>query len=144
MLWEYLRNSGGSSMNIISQFTINLPTRWGRTLSIHKTPRHKQSNVVYAVHCSQDCTDLYIGETKQPLHKRMAQHRRVNSSGQDSLLSTYIWSRKNHSFEHNNMNIWQMVWKRSKIIHLCQTGTTIFEQRRWFKTLFITHLQCNT
>ena len=34
-----------------------------------KTFSHKQSNVVYAVPCSQDCNDLYIGETNQPLHK---------------------------------------------------------------------------
>ena len=35
----------------------------------------------------------------------------------------------------------RMVCKRSKRMYLCQTGTTVFEQRRWSKTLFITHLQ---
>ncbi|KAL3973539.1 TIMELESS-interacting protein [Sarotherodon galilaeus] len=48
-----------------------------------RVPRHKQSNMVYAVKCQEDCQDLYIGETKQPLMKRMAQHRRATSSGQD-------------------------------------------------------------
>ena len=65
------------------------PTNIVRQKLVHpkdKTPRHTQSNVVYAVQCSQDCTDLYTGETKQPLHKRMAQHRRANSSGQDSVV----------------------------------------------------------
>lgn len=32
-----------------------------------KTPRHKQSNVVYALQYSQDYTHLYIGESRQPL-----------------------------------------------------------------------------
>ena len=35
----------------------------------------------------------------------------------------------------------QMVLKRSKRIHLFQSGTTIFEQNRWPTTLLIIHLQ---
>uniref|UniRef100_A0A3Q4AIE0 Murine leukemia virus integrase C-terminal domain-containing protein n=1 Tax=Mola mola TaxID=94237 RepID=A0A3Q4AIE0_MOLML len=42
---------------------------------------------MYAVQCTEECSDLYIGETKQPLHRRMAQHRRATSSGQDSAVS---------------------------------------------------------
>ena len=38
----------------------------------------------HAVQCSQNYTVLYVGETTPPLHKRMKQHRRTNSSGQDS------------------------------------------------------------
>ena len=38
----------------------------------------------------------------------------------------------------------RIVWKRSKRIHLCQTGTTFFEQRRWSTALLITHPQCST
>ena len=68
------------------------------------TLRHKQSNVVYAVQCSQDCTDLYTGETKQPLHIRMAQHRRANSSGQGSAVHSHL-KETNHSFEDSNVNI---------------------------------------
>uniref|UniRef100_A0A3Q2VCN9 Uncharacterized protein n=1 Tax=Haplochromis burtoni TaxID=8153 RepID=A0A3Q2VCN9_HAPBU len=45
----------------------------------HKTPKHNLNNVVYAVQCSEKCLDLYIGEIKQPLHKRMSQHRRATS-----------------------------------------------------------------
>lgn len=45
-----------------------------------KTPRLKQSNIVSAVHCSEECPDLYSGETKQPLHNLMAGHRRANNT----------------------------------------------------------------
>ena len=99
-----LRNSGGFSINIISWFTSNVLTLSGKNDTKDKTPRLKQSNVVYAVQCSQDCTDLYIGETKQPLHKHMAQHRRAISSGQDSAVHLHL-KEKHHSFENNNVNI---------------------------------------
>lgn len=69
-----------------------------------KVPREKQSNVVYAVQCSEDCPDLYIGETKQPLHKRMAQHRRASSSGQDSAVHLHL-NDKGHSFQDENVHI---------------------------------------
>ena len=41
---------------------------------------------------------------KQPFHKRMAQRRRANSSGQDSAVHLHL-REKNHSFEDNNVNI---------------------------------------
>ena len=63
-----------------------------------RVPRHKQSNVVYAVKCQEDCSDLYIGETKQTLAKRMAQHRRANTSGQDSAVYTHLQA-SGHSFK---------------------------------------------
>jgi len=71
--------------------------------------KHPNTNwVVLCVHCSKDCADLFIGETKQRLHKRMAQHRRATSSGQtqqctnisrrrDTLLRTVMstfWQRR--------------------------------------------------
>ena len=56
-----------------------------------------------------DCTDLYIGETKQPLYKWMAEeHRRAYSSGQESAFHLDL-KEKNHSFEDNNVNI--LAWK---------------------------------
>ena len=69
-----------------------------------RTPKHKKSNLVYAVQCSEECTDLYIGKTKQPLNKCMAQHRRTNSTGQDSAVYLHLkdWG---HSFEDNNIHI---------------------------------------
>jgi len=59
-------------------------------LSKDKTPKHKLSGVVYAVQCSEECADLYIGETKQQLHKRMAQHRRATSSGQHPAVHLHL------------------------------------------------------
>ena len=69
-----------------------------------KTPRQKLSNVVYAVQCSEECNDLYIGETKQPLHRRMAQHRRASSSGQDSAVHLHL-KETGHTFEDHNVHI---------------------------------------
>ncbi|KAL3978929.1 G2/M phase-specific E3 ubiquitin-protein ligase [Sarotherodon galilaeus] len=69
-----------------------------------KTPKHRLNNVVYAVQCSEECPDLYIGETKQPLHKRMAQHRRATSTGQDSAVHLHLKD-KGHSFEDANVHI---------------------------------------
>ena len=83
------------------------PTTTLRQKLVHpkdKTPRHEQSYVCYAVQCSKDCTDLYTGETKLPLHKRMAQHRRANSSDQDSAVHIHL-KEKNNSFEDNNGDI---------------------------------------
>ena len=49
-------------------------------------------------------TDVYIGETKHPLHNRMARHGSANSSGQDSAVHFHL-KEKNHSFEDNNVKI---------------------------------------
>ncbi|XP_070401572.1 uncharacterized protein [Nothobranchius furzeri] len=68
-----------------------------------KTAKHKLDNVVSAVQCSEGCPDLYIGETK-PLHKRMAQHRRATSTGQDSAVHLHQKD-KGHSFEDANVHI---------------------------------------
>lgn len=51
-----------------------------------KTARHKQSHVIYAIQCNEECSDLCISETKQPLHRCMAQERRDNSSRQYSAV----------------------------------------------------------
>ncbi|XP_054861960.1 uncharacterized protein LOC129347772 [Amphiprion ocellaris] len=69
-----------------------------------KIPREKQSNVVYAVQCNEECSDLYIGETKQPLHKRMAQHRRATTTGQDSAVHLHL-KEKGHSFDDHKVRI---------------------------------------
>ena len=62
------------------------------------SPKHKLNNVVYPVQCSEECADFYIGETKQPLHKHMIQHRRASSSGQDSAVHL-----NGKSFEDENV-----------------------------------------
>ena len=56
----------------------------------------------------------------------IAQHRRANSTGQDSAVCWHLKG-ENHSFKDSNVNILsredKWFWKRSKGIHLCQTGT---------------------
>ena len=86
-----------------------------------KTYQHNEAdtcNVVCTVQCSQECTYLYAGETNN--------------------LSINEWHNTGwptRGLADNNVNIMARdgqtdVWKRSKGIHLCQTGATVFEQRR--------------
>ena len=77
------------------------PTNTLRQKLVHPEdkPLRHLSKVVYVVQCSQDCTDLYTGETK---HK--TQNRRANSSGQDSALHLHL-NEKNNSFEDTNVKI---------------------------------------
>uniref|UniRef100_A0A4W6DAZ4 PiggyBac transposable element-derived protein domain-containing protein n=1 Tax=Lates calcarifer TaxID=8187 RepID=A0A4W6DAZ4_LATCA len=86
-MWQdCLRNSKVFSPNIPVHFRpANTTGLKDRNLFIPRTRLpHKLSNLVYTVQCCEKCLDLYIGKTKQPLHKRMAQHRRASSSRQDS------------------------------------------------------------
>ncbi|XP_060756573.1 uncharacterized protein LOC132867607, partial [Neoarius graeffei] len=69
-----------------------------------RIPRHKQDNVVYAIQCSENCTNSYIGETKQPLYRRLAQHRRASSSGQDSAVYIHL-NNEGHSFRDCDVRI---------------------------------------
>ena len=71
-----------------------------------KTPRHKQQNIVYGFKCvDKDCEEAYIGETKQPMHKRMYQHRRPSSTGlNDSAIYSHLKT-SNHSFEDKDITI---------------------------------------
>ena len=68
-----------------------------------------------------------IWETKQPMHKRMAQHRWDNSSGQDSAVHPHL-KKKGHSFDDNNVNV---LAGEDRWFERLETGTCIFEQRRW-------------
>ena len=46
-----------------------------------KPPRDKQSNLVYGFKCKGlNCSEAYVGETKQSLKARLNQHRRPSSS----------------------------------------------------------------
>ena len=63
------------------------------------TPKHKQSSV----QCSEECADWYYGEIKKPLNKCMAQHRRANSSGQDSAVYLHLKD-KGHSFKDTSVH----------------------------------------
>ncbi|KAK7925859.1 hypothetical protein WMY93_008169 [Mugilogobius chulae] len=67
-----------------------------------KMPTEKQSNVVYSIRCSEDCcNEHYIGETKQPLHKR---HRREATSGPQSAVHLHLKATK-HKFEDSEVKI---------------------------------------
>ena len=82
------------------------PTNMVRQKLVHpydKTSRHKQSNVVYAVQCSHDCTDLYIGDTKQPLHKQMAQHRSASFPGLSPTYNALLSSLPRQLFNHSHV-----------------------------------------
>lgn len=46
-----------------------------RVHPMDKIVQHKPSKLVYAAQSSEEWTDLYVGETKQPLHRRTVQHR---------------------------------------------------------------------
>ncbi|XP_044151431.1 uncharacterized protein LOC122939429 [Bufo gargarizans] len=67
------------------------------------TPKHKMDNIVYAVQCNEECSELYIGETKQ-LHQRMAQHRRAKTSGQDSAVHLHLKG-TGHTFEDSQVRV---------------------------------------
>ena len=82
------------------------PTNRLRQRLIHpkdRTPKHKRSNVVYAIQCNE-CSELYVGETEQPLHRRMAQHRRIKTTGPESAVYLHL-KEKEHSFEDINVHI---------------------------------------
>lgn len=57
------------------------------------------------VQCSEKCTYLYMEKTKKKLNKHMAQHRRANSSGQDTVV-------------HLNLKDNVHSWKDSNVHHL--------------------------
>lgn len=59
---------------------------------------------MYTPRFQEDCDQLYNGETKQPLLKRMAQHRKASSSGQESADYTYLQV-SGHSFRNEDVLI---------------------------------------
>ncbi|XP_072048801.1 uncharacterized protein [Amphiura filiformis] len=84
------------------------PTNTLRQKLVHpkdKVPKDKQNNLVYAIPCTDNgCKDLYIGETKQPLAKRMYQHRRASSGCGDSAVYSHLNS-TNHTFDNKDVVI---------------------------------------
>ncbi|XP_072174678.1 uncharacterized protein [Diadema setosum] len=52
----------------------------------------------------KDCKENYIGETKQPLHKRLYQHRRSSSAGNESAVFTHL-KNTGHHFEDKEVDI---------------------------------------
>ena len=56
-----------------------------------KIPKDRKPDVVYGIKCTENtCDQFYIGETSQPLGKRMKQHRRQNTSGYNSAVYDHL------------------------------------------------------
>ena len=68
-----------------------------------KTPKDKLSNLVYGITCGdEDCTETYVGETKQALKARMRQHRKPNIlEAQNSVVFNHL-VKENHTFDIDN------------------------------------------
>lgn len=85
------------------------------------TQRHKLDSVVCTYQSSEDCKDIYTGETKQPLHRLMAQPKRSITLGQDSVVHLHSWEKSQFSKDSNTEMVWGlMVWKKSEKSHLCK------------------------
>ena len=81
------------------------PTNTLRQRLIHPkdwTPKHNMSNIVYVVQCKEECSELYTEETKQPLNRRMDQHRRGNGAGPQSAVFLHL-KNKGHSFDDQDV-----------------------------------------
>ncbi|XP_072037657.1 uncharacterized protein [Amphiura filiformis] len=57
-----------------------------------KQPKEKSSNLVYGLVCAgKDCTESYVGETKQALKSRVKQHRRPSTNeAQNSAVYLHL------------------------------------------------------
>ena len=75
---------------------------------VHPKDRQKKgqvSGVVYGIHCEgENCNEYYIGETEQPIKKRMYQHRRAAGEGISSAVYNHLQC-SNDSFDDNNIEI---------------------------------------
>ena len=77
-----------------------------------KLPKEKRCDVVYGIKCQQqDCNQIYIRETSQPLAKRMYQHRRPSSGDNDSVVFLHL-QESGHSFNNRDVNLldWEPGW----------------------------------
>lgn len=111
MTIPYVANVSEKIRRILKEHEINTTFKPGNTLRqilVHpkdKVKKEKKSGVVYGISCSDPtCKDVYIGETAQPLHKRMYQHRRPSTSGFDSAVYTHL-EEKDHSFDNSEVKI---------------------------------------
>lgn len=95
-----------SKHDIPEHFRPGTILRWRLATLKDKTPRWKLNNVIHAVagKWSKDCPDLYIRETKQPLHRCISQHRRAITSGQDLAVHLHL-QEKGYSCQDSNIHI---------------------------------------
>ena len=110
LLWLGCANYNAPTRTILrvwSWSTVQWPGQKNALLFLNpklQTPRHKQSNIIYAIQCQEECNELYIGETKQLLQKRKAQHRPAACSGQDSAVHLHL-KKAGHSFEDSRVRV---------------------------------------
>ena len=71
-----------------------------------KPRKEKISNVVYGIKCgSENCSETYVGETKQALGTRMGQHKRPSTiEAQNSAVFNHLRS-SGHSFDLGDVKI---------------------------------------
>ena len=116
-----------------------------------KTPKERKTNVVYGVRChkTHNCSEAYVGETKQSLKARMRQHRTPSSAGEafDSAVFTHLQT-SDHSFDIKDVTIldredrWfergvkESVWERIENPSLNRRGGLRFKlSRAWDKSI---------
>ena len=65
-------------------------------------PKDKISGVVYCIKCGgENCVEHYVGETEQPLKKRLYQHRHNAGEGISSAVCRHLRD-CNHEFSNND------------------------------------------
>lgn len=73
-----------------------------------KTPKHTRSNVVYKINC-RDCRNVYIGQTKQYIARRLQNHKqdcfeRHRHKREKTALAKHHFDR-DHNFDLENLEI---------------------------------------
>ena len=100
-----------------------------------KQPKGRVSGVVYGIQCSEtfDCNEHYIGETSQPLKKRLQQHSRSSSGPAESAVFAHRRA-SGHEFDFDEVKIldresrWfergvkEAIWVRAEQPALNRTG----------------------
>ena len=109
--FPYVQNLSENIQRICKEFNIKVahkPSNRLRQQLVH--PKDKQSHdkisgVVYGIHCEGDnCAEYYIGETEQPVKKRMYQHRHAAGEGASSAVYNHLNQAK-HNFSDSNVSI---------------------------------------
>ena len=115
-----------------------------------KPPRDKQSNLVYGFKCKgPDCTEAYVGETKQSIKARFSQHRRPSSSDHQANSAIYDHTKRSgHDIDTEDVVIldreerWfergvrEAIWERVEKPSLNKHGGLRFQlSHAWDQTL---------
>ena len=84
------------------------PVNTLRQMLVHpkdKQEKDRVSGVVYHINCEgEGCQEQYIGETEQPLKKRMYQHKHTSVGSVPSAVYTHL-SEHDHAFNNENVQI---------------------------------------